>query len=131
MTMPEAVPDLEEAWSLLGEYVDLWPPQEKEFRRRWLQLAVAAAVARAGLADSATAVAMRASGDEEIDPNGDLVQTEALVYTIVGDHDEAMRLLTALVEANPSWRTTIVETGWWFKDLEVHPGWRALANSEE
>jgi hypothetical protein len=131
MTMPGAVPDLEEAWTLLGEYVDLWPPQEQGFRRRSLQLAVAAAVARAGLADSATAVAVRARGDEEIDPSGDLTQSEALVYTIVGDHDEAVRLLTALLEAHPSKRTNVVETGWWFKDLEAHPGWRALANSEE
>ncbi len=131
MTMPGAVPDLEEAWTQLGRYVDLWPPQEKEFRRRWLQLAVAAAVARAGLADSATAIATRARGDEEIDPNGDLTQSEALVYTIVGDHDEAVRLLTALVEAHPSERVRVVESGWWFKDLEAHPGWPALANSEE
>jgi len=131
MTMPEVVPDLEEAWRLLGEYVDLSPPQGKEFSRRWLQLAVAAAVARAGLADSAKAVAKRARTDEEIDPSGDLIQTEALVYTIIGDHDEAMRLLTALVEEHPGQRTNVVETGWWFKDLETRPGWRALANSEE
>jgi tetratricopeptide (TPR) repeat protein len=131
MAMPGVVPDLEEAWTLLGEYVDLWPPQEQEFWRRWMQLAVAAAVARAGLADSAMAVAARARGDEEIDPDGDLIETEALVYTIVGDHDEAVRLLTALVEAHPSKRTNIVESGWWYNDLKTHPGWRALANSEE
>ncbi len=131
MTMPGALPDLEEAWALLEEYVDLSPPQEKEFSRRWLQQAVAAVVARAGLADSAKAVATRARGDEEIDPEGDLIETEALVYTIVGDHDEAVRLLTALVEAHPSKRTSIIETGWWSKDLEAHPGFQALANSEE
>lgn len=131
MTMPGAVPDLAEAWTLLSEYVDLWPPQEQEFRRRWLQLAVAAAVARAGLADSAAAVAVRARGNEEIDPDGDLIETEALVYTIAGDHDAAVRLLTALVEANPSKRTNIVEAGWWYKDLRAHPGFQTLANSEE
>jgi TolB-like protein len=131
MSMPGAVPDLEEAWTLLGEYVELRPPQEREFWRRWMQLAVAAAVARAGLADSAMAVAARARGDEEIDPDGDLIETEALVYTIAGDHDEAVRLLTALVEAHPSKRTNIVESGWWYNDLKAHPGWQALANSEE
>ncbi len=55
-------PNVDEAWRLLEQYVQLYPPHQREFRRLYGQMLVAMALARAGLPDSARALAERSRG---------------------------------------------------------------------
>ncbi|HZA92032.1 MAG TPA: protein kinase, partial [Gemmatimonadales bacterium] len=55
--LPGQKPDIQKAWRLLDEFVKLYPPNQREFWRREGQLFVAMTLARAGLPDSARAVA--------------------------------------------------------------------------
>jgi hypothetical protein len=88
---------------------------------------VATALARAGLADSARSVARAARGDATIDPTRDLSLAEASVHMILGDHDEALRLLSTYVAANPQFRATMAkDQTWWFRDLRSDPRYRTL-----
>src|SRR5215216_3335800 len=86
-------PDIDKAWQLLEEYVRLSPPNQRDFLRLRAQMLVAMALARAGLADSANAVAIRSRADATTDPPRELVSFEAIVRTILGQKDEAIRLL--------------------------------------
>jgi len=85
------------------------------------------ALARAGLIDSAKRVAERARADATIDPTRDLAYFEAAARMIMGDKDEAMRLLTTYVAANPQSRASMAkDQTWWFRDLRSDPRWQTL-----
>jgi len=99
MTMHDAETDVDRAWELADELVGLRPPQEVEFSRRWAGMAVAAVLAREGMADSARAVTYRSQGDASVDPTRDLVYVEAFVRTLLGDNEEAIDLLAKFMAA--------------------------------
>lgn len=124
MTMHNAEPDVDKAWELADDMVQLRPAPEVEFSRRWAHLAVAAVLARADLADSARAVAYRSRGDASVDPTRDLAYLEAFVRTLVGDHDEAITLLGQFVAAVGAERSDI--EFWWFSGLRGEPRYQAL-----
>ena len=89
---------------------------------------VAATIARAGLKDSAHAVIERSRGTPELDPEHDLVALEAFVRTLLGEQDEAIRLLQRYVAANPEHSFRVGgDVFWWWFDLQKHPGFQALA----
>jgi hypothetical protein len=89
---------------------------------------VAAAIARAGLQDSARAVIARSRGTPEIDPEHDLLALEAFVQTLLGEPDEAIRLLQRYVAANPEHSFRVGgDVFWWWWDLQRRPGFQALA----
>jgi len=120
-------PDIANAWRLLDEYVKLAPPSAKEWRHLYGQMLVAIALARAGLADSAKAVATRSEGDAQVDPTRDLTQLEAVVYVLLGDRDRALQLLSTYVAANPQLRAGMAkDQTWWFKELRADPRYQAL-----
>ena len=120
-------PDVPKAWELLGQYVKLAPGSSREFIRHQGQMLVAMAIARAGLTDSARAVAVRARADATVDPTRDLAQVEAAARLIMGDKDEALRLLATYVAANPQSRASMAkDQTWWFQDLRSDPRWRSL-----
>ncbi len=75
-------PDIPKAWSLLEEFVRLSPPNMRASQQLYGQMLVAMALARAGLKDSARAVALRSRGDAEIDPTRDQALIESLVRII-------------------------------------------------
>ncbi|HET7599688.1 MAG TPA: serine/threonine-protein kinase [Gemmatimonadales bacterium] len=120
-------PDIANAWRLLDEYVKLAPPSAKEWRHLYGQMLVAIALARAGLADSAKAVATRSEGDAQVDPTRDLTQLEAVVYVLLGDRDRALQLLSTYVAANPQLRAGMAkDQTWWFKELRADSRYQAL-----
>lgn len=87
------------------------------------------ALARAGLADSARAVALRARADASVDPTRDLAQWEAYLRTMLGDRDEAFRQLSVYVAANPQERVNLAkEETWWLRDLRRDPRWKSLVS---
>jgi eukaryotic-like serine/threonine-protein kinase len=123
-------PDIDKAWSLLDEYLRLSPPNTRDFLRLRGQMLVAMALARAGLADSARAVAERSRADAEMDPPRELVSFEAIVHTILGDKDEAIRLLGRYFATNPQQRSSNDrDETWWFQSLRGDPRYEALVGA--
>ncbi len=119
-------PDIPTAWRLAEEYVRLSPPNLREYRTHEGQMLVALVLARAGLADSARAVALRARTDASLDPTRGLVLSETYVRTMLGDRDEAFRLLSIYLAANPQDRPSKTEPTWWLRDLTTDPRWKTL-----
>jgi TolB-like protein/tRNA A-37 threonylcarbamoyl transferase component Bud32 len=120
-------PDIDKAWELLEEYLRLSPPNQRDFLRLRGQMLVAMALARAGLADSAKAVAVRSRADANLDPPRELVSYEAIVRTILGEKDEAIRLLGHYYATNPQQRSSAdKDESWWYRDLKGDPRYEAL-----
>ena len=120
-------PDVGRAWRLLEQNVSQYPPNAREYRRRRDQLFVAMALMRAGLKDSARAVALRSRADAEIDPTHELAYFEAMLRNLLGDRDEALRLLATYLATNPQDRATLAkDETWWWRGLRDDPRFKAL-----
>ncbi len=88
------------------------------------------ALARAGLRDSADAVARRARADAAIDPTRDLALLESYVRILLGDRDEALRLLSTYIATNPQFRASLArDQSWWFQELREDPRFKALVGT--
>jgi len=86
---------------------------------------VALALARAGLPDSARSVVEHARGEASVDPTRDLAYYEAVVRTQLSDQDEAIRLLSTYVAANPQQREAIAKDPW-FRGLRDNSRFKTL-----
>jgi len=103
------------------------PPPQRAILHLRNQMLVAAIIARAGLKDSAHAVSVRSRGTPELDPEHDLVAMEAFVHSLLGEKDEAIRLLQRYVAANPEHSFRVGgDIFWWWWDLQKEPGFQAL-----
>ncbi len=122
-------PDIQTAWQMAEEYARLSPPNLREYRTHEGQMLVAMALARAGLPDSARAVALRARADAALDPTRDLALWETYVRTMLGDRDEAFRLLSTYLAANPQDRPSTTDPGWWLRDLASDPRWKSITGA--
>ncbi len=120
-------PDVPRLWRLLDSNVALYPPAERDFRRRYGSLEVAYALVNAGLKDSARAVALRARAGADVDPTRDLVYLEVMLRNLLGDRDEALQLLKLYLATNPQDRTNIArDSTWWFRGLRDDPEFKRL-----
>ena len=120
-------PNVKRAWELYDEFVKVSPPGAKAFNQLYGRMLVAMALARAGLPDSARAVAVRSRGDATVDPTKDLAYYETLVRMLLGDRDDAIRLLSTYVAANPQRRTSIgKDDTWWFRELRNDQRFKTL-----
>ena len=121
-------PDVPRAWELLGQYVERSPQPDRDFRQRRGSMLVAAALARADLADSARAVILRSRApDAQSDPTREIAYLEAVARTLLGDTDEAIRQLGVFLAANPAQRASLRDDNtWWFRDLRSDPRYRTL-----
>jgi eukaryotic-like serine/threonine-protein kinase len=120
-------PDIPKAWQLLGEYQRLSPSSTREYAGHYGQMLVAMALARAGLKDSASRVAERARADATLDTTRELDQLEAIVRLMLGQPDEAIRMLSTYLAANPQNREAMAkDETWWLRDLRKDPRFRAL-----
>jgi TolB-like protein len=119
--------DVDSAWRMLDEYVKLYPPHQRAYRQLYGQMLVSLALARAGLVDSGRAVVERSRGDVQIDPARELTYLEVLFRTMVGDKDEAIRLLGTYLATNPQRREDVArDDSWWIRDLKKDPRFRTL-----
>ena len=91
---------------------------------------VGMALVQAGLPDSARSVVTRSRGDATIDATHDLAYYEALVRTQLGDRDEAFRLLSIYVAANPQQRANIANDEG-LRDLRKDPRFVTLFGKPE
>jgi serine/threonine-protein kinase len=129
--LPGRTPDIDQAWQLLQQYVQLYEPGAQEFRRLRGQMFVAWGLARAGLADSARRVAARSRGSAELDPTRELALWEAVLYNMLGDIDEALRALSIHLAANPDLRESFArDRTWWLEGVREDPRYRQLVGAE-
>ena len=120
-------PDVPLAWQLADEVVRLTAERDRPLKRLYEQIYVAAVLSRAGLADSARHVLVRSQGDGEIDPQRELLGYEAFVYVMLGDKEEALRLLDRYLVANPKHREGFRKiVHWWWRPLQDDPRFKAL-----
>lgn len=130
LTTKAKQPDVTGAWRLVSELQRLTPESDWSFVRLKAQMIVAAVLARAGLGDSARRLAVRSRASPEIDPARSQVYYEAFVRTLVGDRDDALRLLKEYLAANPEQRADLVQDyQWWFRDLRDDPRYRDMAGT--
>jgi serine/threonine-protein kinase len=132
MTTRAEPPDVPRAWQLLEELRDRTPSREWEYQRREGQMLVAAALARAQLADSARRVLERSRAEAEIDPGRDLLSIEAFVRTLLPDSTdraESLRLLGQYLAVNPEHREGMTrDHSWWWRDLRNDPRFQKLVS---
>ena len=120
-------PDVGLAWQLADEVVRLSPERDRPLKRLYEQIYVAAVLSRAGLPDSARHVLERSQGDAELDPQRELLGYEAFVYVMLGDKEEALRLLDRYLVANPKHREGFRKiVHWWWRPLQDNPRFKAL-----
>ncbi|MBI2795662.1 MAG: protein kinase [Gemmatimonadetes bacterium] len=135
LTAKPVVPNVAEAWRLADTAVMRVPPAARPRERMTEDMLVAAVIARASktqpaLADSARHVARRSEGTAQSDPTRDLAFFGAFVYTLLGDKDEAIRLLKEYLAANPSRAASLrSDPGWYFKPLEGDVRFRQLVGA--
>ena len=69
----------------------------------------------------------RSQGDAEIDPQRELLGYVAFVRVMLGDKDEALRLLDQYLVANPKHREGFRKiVHWWWRPLQDDPRFKAL-----
>jgi eukaryotic-like serine/threonine-protein kinase len=121
-------PDVDEAWRLASVMDSV--AAGREMLRREARILVAAAIGRRGMLDSARHVLERTRADRSIDPRGELMGFEAAVRTILGDKDEAIRLLQVYLTSNPAHREGFVKnSAWWWRPLWDDPRYKELIGS--
>ncbi len=124
-------PDVARAWRVLAIADSLTPAPQRALQHLRIQMLVAAVIARAGLRDSAHHVIERSRSTVEIDSEQAQLAYEAFVRTILGEHDEAIRLLQRYVAANPEHSFRVGgDISWWWRDLEKRPGFQALVGAQ-
>jgi hypothetical protein len=88
---------------------------------------VAGALARAGLPDSARHVLLRARATPQQDPDRELEGNEAVMRVILGDQDEAVRLIADYLTVHPAHRKGFAtRVSPWWRDLQSNPKFRQL-----
>jgi len=69
----------------------------------------------------------RSKGDPELDPQRELLGYQAVARTVLGDKDEALRLLGQYLVANPKHREGFRKNvHWWWRGLQDEPRFKAL-----
>ncbi len=131
MAIPGQPPDVAKAWRILEEDVALWPPNQRDYRRRRDQLLVSFVLLNAGLKDSADRVALRSRADATVDPNRELIYFEASLRNRMGDRDESLRLLAQYFAANPQDRMTLAnDESWWWHGVHEDPRFKQLVGQK-
>jgi tetratricopeptide (TPR) repeat protein len=124
-------PDPDEAWSLLAEFEEVTPEPQWPIKQRMGQMFVATALGKAGLVDSAKALLVRSRGNPDVDPFRELLTLEAFIRTLLGDNDEALRLLTEYFVFNPDHRDEMSDdVFWWWRGIQDDPRYQALLAPE-
>jgi serine/threonine-protein kinase len=130
-------PNIAAAWAISDSAVALAAPAAQPLERLTANMLVAAVIARAAkagqpaLADSARHLVRASLGDPQIDGLRELAYYGSFVHAILGDNDDAIRLLKEYLAANPQRLQSMRnDPGWWFKDLEREPRFRQLLGQQ-
>lgn len=113
-------PDVDHAWRLAALLGERLPGMTSQW-----ELLAAAALVRAGLPDSARAVIARASDPSD----ATALNYEANARLLLGDREEAIRLLAAYLQMKPQLRGQVATDPWW-ESLRGDPDFEALLTEE-
>ena len=121
---------MNEVWATYDEYVKISPANVQEFDKLKGKLIVGLALVRAGMKDSAEAMAAANQGDAQIDPGGELTNIAINIYAQSGNKDAAIDLIARYLAANPQQRESAAkDKSWWLKDLRSDPRYQALVKN--
>jgi serine/threonine-protein kinase len=130
LTSRARTPDVALAWRLADSVARMSSEGDREFATLNGRMMVAAVLARANQPDSARRLALRSTGNNELDPTRDLVYAAAFVHTLLGDTVLAVEALKQYLVANPEKRATLAEDPtWWFRPLEQSAQFRELVGA--
>ncbi len=132
LSLPGVAPNVAEAWRLADSVAALAPERQRAYERHLGAILAAAVLARAGLADSARAVLVRARAGADVDPQQQLPFYAAYVRTLLKDDDEAVALLRGMVAGATEQGTAgASEWGahWWWRGLQNRPDFQALVRA--
>jgi serine/threonine-protein kinase len=125
-------PDMRDVWATYDEYVKVSPSNVQEFDKLKGKMIVALALVRAGMKDSAEAMAAANQGDAQIDPGGELTNLAINVYAQSGNKDKALDLIARFLATNPQQRESAAnDKSWWLKDLRSDPRYQALVKKPD
>jgi eukaryotic-like serine/threonine-protein kinase len=125
--LPGAKPDMAEVWKTYDEFVKASPADAQEFDKLKGKLMVGLAFVRAGMPDSAKALAAANQGDSNIDSSGELTNIASIIYEQAGDRDTALELTAKWLAMNPQQRAFAAkDKSWWVEDLRKDPRYQAL-----
>ncbi|MEO7082903.1 MAG: serine/threonine-protein kinase [Gemmatimonadaceae bacterium] len=128
--------DVAAAWQLADSLVARTPAANQPLERLTDNMLVAAVIARASkgspaLADSARHVAKANEGNAQVDATRESAYRGAFAYTILGDKNDAIRLLKEYLAANPQRAVTLRDdAGWWFRDIERDAQFRQVVGAQ-
>jgi serine/threonine-protein kinase len=132
MTMRGQNPDPVKAWQLAGSEAIAKDPGggSPELQKLDARLMVAAVLARAGLKDSARAVAKGGTAGTDIDPTRFLFLQKAFAQLLAGDKTGSIEALKVYLAANPDQiKSFAVDPGWRFRELSTDPAFQRLVGA--
>jgi eukaryotic-like serine/threonine-protein kinase len=128
--LPGQKPSPDSVWSAYRDFANKTPASIRDFSSLRGRMLAAMGLFRAGLVDSAKATAVHARGNPQIDPAYELVFYEAQLRSLLGDKDEAIRLLTTYFANNPAQRTFFKnDQTWWWDGIRSDPRFKSLTGS--
>ena len=94
---------------------------------REAHMLVAAALAQAGMTDSASNLLLANRGNPDVDPDRSLLTLEAFIRTLLDEPDEAIDLLRRYYTSNPHHRAEETEDiHWWWRSIQDDPRYQEL-----
>jgi len=120
-------PSPDSIWNAYREFVDRSPANVKELNKLKGGMLAALGLFRAGLPDSAKAVASRSRGNPQVDPASVLFVYEAHFRSQSGDKNEAIRLLTDFYAKSPQQHAMAKDDhSWWWDPIRDDPRYKSL-----
>ncbi len=130
MTTAARPPDVTSAWRLFARLDTLAPASLRAYERYQGLTAVGAILGRAGLKDSARKVLLRSREGWTTPFGQEVAGREAFARTLIGDYDEALKLLKRYIAGNPE---HLFRAGgdlhWWWRPLKDLPGFRTISGA--
>jgi len=132
MTMRGQAPDPAKAWQLANSEALATDPSggSPELAKRDARLMVAAVLARAGMKDSAMAVARDQTAGTDVDPTRFLYLQKAFALLLAGDKPGSIDALKVYLAANPDQREGFAkDLNWRFRELSSDPAFQSLVGA--
>jgi len=124
-------PDVDSAWAYAKQYAELFPDTARVVPRKKAEVFVAGTIVRAGIPDSAKHVLLRTRATPQEDPRHEVQGYEVVVRVMLGQQDEAIRLIEDYLTVNPDHRRGFTaRTVWWWRDLQANKKFQRMIAGE-